>query len=134
MFGRAVFRDAAFHVVMCVFDVFVWLLWECVMGLLGSGGGCEYSYIGTVCLRVSLSKFSGRYGNLFVSMSKLIFWLLSFINSYMSLCIEFGGLISFWCVWVNSVYGCMCWMCLSGGFCKVVICSSSVVVQSGVGV
>lgn len=26
MFGRVVFRDAAFHVVMCVPDVVVWLL------------------------------------------------------------------------------------------------------------
>ena len=29
------------------------------------------------------------------------------MNSYISLWIEFGGLISFWFVCVNSVYGCV---------------------------
>ena len=35
---------------------------------------------------------------------------------------------------MNSVYGCVCSMCLSGGFCNSVIRSNNVVVQSGVGV
>lgn len=77
----------------------------CGIGLLGSCGGCEYSFIGSLCFRVSLSSFSGRYGNLFVSKSKLIFWLLSCINLYMFLFIELGGLIRFWFVCVNNVCG-----------------------------
>ena len=39
-----------------------------------------------------------------------------------------------WFDCVNNVYGCVLRMCLSGGFCNVDICSSSIVVQSGIGV
>lgn len=53
---------------------------------------------------------------------------------YISLLIELGGLIRFWFVCVNNVYGCVFSMCLSGGFCNSVIRSNSIVVQSGVGV
>ena len=42
-FGRAVFKDAAFHVVMCVLCLVVWLFWICVGDLLGTCGGCVYS-------------------------------------------------------------------------------------------
>ena len=54
------------------------------------------------------------------------------MKSYISLWMEFEGLIIFWFVCVNNVYGCMYCMCLSGGFCSIAICSSSVVVQLGV--
>ena len=53
---------------------------------------------------------------------------------YISLLIELVGLIRCWLFCVKSVYGCVRRMCLSGGFCKSVIFSNSVVVQSGVGV
>lgn len=45
-----------------------------------------------------------------------------------------GGFIRFWLFSVNSVYGCLVKMCLSGGFCSKDIFSSSKVVQSGFGV
>ncbi len=44
-----------------------------------------------------------------------------------------GGLIMFWFVCRNCVYGCVDAMCLSGGFCSDVICSNTFVVQSGTG-
>lgn len=53
---------------------------------------------------------------------------------YISFWIELGGLIRFWLVCVNKVYGWVVRMCLSGGFCNIAIRSSSVVVQSGVGI
>ena len=43
------------------------------------------------------------------------------------------GLIRLWLVVVNSVYGCVFRMCLSGGFWRSAIFSRSVVVQSGFG-
>ena len=46
----------------------------------------------------------------------------------------FGGFIKFWLFSVNSVYGCLVEMCLSGGFCSKDIFSSSSVVQSGFGI
>lgn len=33
-------------------------------GILGSGGGWEYSYSGSLCFNASISNFSGRNGNL----------------------------------------------------------------------
>ena len=42
-----------------------------------------------------------------------------------------GGLIRFWLVVMNSVYGCVFRMCHSGGFWRSAIFSRSVVVQSG---
>ena len=44
-----------------------------------------------------------------------------------------SGLIRLWLVVMNFVYGCVFWMCLSGGFWKNAIFSRSVVVQSGFG-
>ena len=44
-----------------------------------------------------------------------------------------GGLIRFWLVFINSVYGCGFSMCLSRGFWRSAIFSRSVVVQSGLG-
>ena len=44
-----------------------------------------------------------------------------------------GGLIRLWLEVMNSVYGCVFWMCLSGGFWRSAIFSRSVVVQSGFG-
>ena len=132
-FGRVVFRDAAFHVVMCVLCLVDWLLWGCVGGSMGICVGWEYSFIGSLCFNVSLSKVSGRKGNLFVSVSRFMFWLFSSMKLYISLWIEFGGFIRFWFVCVNNVYGCVVSMCLSGGFCSSDIRSNSNVVQSGVG-
>ena len=72
-FGRAVFSDAAFQVIICVFRLVVLVVCICGGGLLWSCGGCEYSFIGSLCFSVSLSSFSGKNGNLFVSVSKFIF-------------------------------------------------------------
>ena len=46
----------------------------CVCGgdLLWSCGGCEYSVIGSLCFIASLSSLSGKYGNLFVNVSKVM--------------------------------------------------------------
>ena len=44
-----------------------------------------------------------------------------------------GGLIRSGLVFLNSVYGCVFRMCLSGGFWRSAIFSRSVVVQSGSG-
>lgn len=67
------FRDAAFHVVMCVLCLVGWMFWVCVGGLLGTCGGWEYSFIGSLCFSVSLSSVSGRKGNLVVNVSKFMF-------------------------------------------------------------
>ena len=133
-FGRAVFRDAAFHVVMWVLRFVVWVFEYCVGGLLVICGGCEYSFIGSLYFNISFRSVSGKNGNLFVNMLRFMFWLFCFIKLYISLWIELGGWMRFWFVCVNCVYGCVFRMCLSGGFCNVVICSNNIVVQSGVGV
>ena len=72
-FGRAVFSDAAFQVIICVLWFVVLISCTCGGGLLGTLGGCEYSLIGSLCFSVSLSSISGRNGNLFVNTSKFIF-------------------------------------------------------------
>ena len=72
-FGRAVFSDAAFQVMICVLRFVVLVVCICGGGLLRSCGGCEYSTIGSLCFSVSLSSFCGKNGNLFVSISKFIF-------------------------------------------------------------
>ena len=74
------FSDAAFHVVMCVLCLVVWVFWVCKVGLLSDWEGCEYSFIGSFCFDVSLSSVSGRKGNLFVYMSTFMFGLFSCMN------------------------------------------------------
>ena len=44
-----------------------------------------------------------------------------------------GGLIRFWLLFINSVYGCGVEICLSGGFWRSAIFSRSFVVQFGLG-
>ena len=39
MFGRVVFKDEAFHVMMCVLWLVVCICWFCDNGILGSGVG-----------------------------------------------------------------------------------------------
>lgn len=56
------------------------------------------------------------------------------MKSYSCLCMVLVGLIRFWLVFLNSVYGCVFMMCLSGGFWRSAILLRSVVVQSGSGV
>ena len=67
MFGRAVFRDEAFHVMMYVLWLVVCIFGFCGTDIFGNGGGCEYSVMGSLHFRDSISKFLGRNGNLFVS-------------------------------------------------------------------
>ena len=38
-FGRVVFNDEAFHVIMFVLWFVVWFVWGRVVGMLGNGGG-----------------------------------------------------------------------------------------------
>ena len=54
-FGRAVFSDAAFHMMICVLKFVVWMACLFGGGLLWGCGGCEYSVIGYLCFNVSLS-------------------------------------------------------------------------------
>ena len=95
-------------------------------------GLCEYSFIGSLYFSISLRSVSGKNGNLSVNMLRFMFRWFCFIKLYISLLIELGGWMRFWFVCVNSVYGCVFRMCLSGGFCSVVILFNNVVVQSGV--
>ena len=80
-----------------------------------------------------MSNLSGKNGNLF-----FIIYIFSgsfcLMKLYMSLCMVAGGLMMFWFVCMNCVYGCVVKMCLSGGFCSKAIRSNIVVVQSGSGV
>ena len=76
-FGKVVLRDAAFQVVIWVFWFVVLVSCVCGGGPLCICGGCEYSFIGYVCLSVSLSRFSCKNGNLFVKVSKFMCWLFS---------------------------------------------------------
>ena len=55
-------------------------------------------------------------------------WL--WMKVYNSLCIEFGGSISFWLDSINLVYGCCVWICLSGGLVRLVNLLISVLVHS----
>ena len=67
MLGRAVFNDEAFQVMIYVLWLVVCISWFCGSTVLGIGGGCEYSVMGSLYFRDSISSFSGRNGNLFVS-------------------------------------------------------------------
>ena len=101
--------------------------------MLGSGGGWEYSCSGSLHFNASISNFSGRNGNLFVIACIFGGSLFCWMKLYKSLCIVLGGLMIFWFVWMNGVYGCVVMMCLSSGFCNSVIRSRIFVVQSGTG-
>ena len=89
--------------------------------------------MGSLHLKDSISKFSGRNGNLSVSIWRFGELLFCFIKSYSCLWMVLGGLIRFGLLFINSVYGCGFRMCLSGGFWRRAILSRSVVVQSGLG-
>jgi hypothetical protein len=67
MFGRVVFKDEAFHMMMYVLWLVVCISSFCGNGILGIGGGCKYFVMGSLYLRDSTSKFWGRNENLFVS-------------------------------------------------------------------
>ena len=66
-FGKAVFSEEAFHVIMCVLWFVVWFNWGRIMGMLGGGVGCEYSCRGSLHFMDSESSCIGRKGNLSVS-------------------------------------------------------------------
>ena len=103
------------------------------MGMSGNGGGWEYSCIGSLHFSDSVSKFSGKKGNLSFIIC-IVNGILVLIKLYSSLWMVLGGLMMSWFVWRNCVYGCMVMMCLSGGFWSVAIRSNTIVVQSGSGV
>lgn len=67
------FRDAAFHVVMCVLYSVVWIFCICGRGLVGICGGWEYSLMGSLCFIISVSSVSGKKGNLVFNISRFIF-------------------------------------------------------------
>ena len=56
-FGRAVFSAAAIQVMICVLKFVVLMVCLFGGGLLWGCGGCEYSIIGSLCFKVSLSSF-----------------------------------------------------------------------------
>ena len=62
-FGKAVLSDEAFHVIIFV----SWLVFVIVLGagvgMFGSGGGCEYSFIFSKHRSDSVISFTGRKGN-----------------------------------------------------------------------
>ena len=104
------------------------------MGVVGGGGGCEYSWSGSLHFSASVSNCSGKKGNLSDIVCMVSGVLLCLMKSYSSLWMVVGGLIMFWFVWRNCVYGCMVMMCLSGGFWSEAIRSNTIVVQSGFGI
>ncbi len=83
--GRAVFKDEAFHVMRCVLWLRVCVSWICGGGMLGTGGGWEYSCRGSLHFSVSLNKFSGKNGNFSNIAWRLGGSLFCLIKSYISL-------------------------------------------------
>ena len=65
-FGRVVFSNEAFHVVMCVLWFVVWFGWGRIVGMLGNGGGWEYSCSGSLHFNDYVSSFSCKKRNLSV--------------------------------------------------------------------
>ena len=100
---------------------------------MGGGGGCEYSWSGSLHFSASTSNFSGRKGNFSVIICVFI-GVLFLMKLYSSLCMVLDGLMMLWFVCRNWVYGCIVVICLSGGFGSKVIFSKISVVQSGSGV
>ena len=99
------------------------------MGIFGSGGGCEYSFISSKQRSDSVINFFGRKGNLLWSMVGVggVSWLC--INLYSLVCIEFLGFIISWFSMTNVVYGCCVRMCRSGGLLRLASLMISVLVQ-----
>ena len=85
-FGRAVLSDEAFHVIMCVLRFVVWVAWEGSSGVLGSGGGWEYSCSISLHFNDSSSIFFGRKGNLSNIVCMVSGMLLCLMKSY-SFCV-----------------------------------------------
>ena len=91
-FGNEVLSDEAFHVIMLVSCSVSVLIRIIDVGMAGSGGGCEYSLIGSRHRRASLINWFGRKGNLLWRKAGVgvVFWV--WMNSYNSVCIEFFGI------------------------------------------
>jgi len=104
--GRVVLSDDAFQVVMCVLWLEVWISQVLTEGVSKRVGGWEYSLIGSLHFNVSLSKISGRYGNLLFMVCKFRGSFVVLINLYISLLIDLGGLMICWFVILNWMYGC----------------------------
>ena len=84
-FGRAVFSEEAFHVLIYVLWFVIWVNWAGIGGVLGSGGGWEYSSKGLLYLSVSMSNFWGRNGNSFVISCMFSVPLFCLMKLYISL-------------------------------------------------
>ena len=132
-FGRAVFNAEAFHVIICVLWFVVWIVCGLGVGVLGNGGGWEYSCKGSVHLKDSMSSSFGKKGNLSVNICVVSGALLCWMKAYSSLWMVLGGLMIFWLVCTNWVYGCSVVMCRSGGFGSKARFFRTNVVQSGSG-
>ena len=65
--------EDSFHVLMYVLRFVVWIAWASSEGMLGSGGGWEYSSRGSLYFNVSKSSFSGRNENFFAYLVCLVF-------------------------------------------------------------
>ena len=76
--------------------VVCWTSCEIVAGVMGGGGGWEYSWSGSLHFSVSASSFSGRKGNFYVICCIDIDVLFCVIKLYISLWMVLGGLVMFW--------------------------------------
>ena len=65
----------------------------CCGGMLGSGGGWEYSYRGSIYFNGYVSNFSGKNGNSFVIQCMFSVSLFCLMKLYISLRMVLVGLI-----------------------------------------
>ena len=91
------------------------------------------SFINIVVSSFIWREFSSKNNILACSREWWFLVLYCFIKSDSCLWMVLGGLIRFWLVFLNYVYGCGFRMCLSGGFRRSAILSRSVVIQFGLG-
>ena len=99
------------------------------VGIFGSGGGCEYSFMFSKQRSDSVISFSGRKGNFLCSVIRVggVSWLC--MKLYSSVCIDFLGYIISWLFLKKAVYGCCVRICRSGGLFRLASLMSSVLVQ-----
>jgi hypothetical protein len=92
-FGSDVFSDDAFQIIMLVSCSVIEFICVVGVGAAGSGGGCEYSFIFSKHLSVSVINKFGRKENSFLRVIGVgvVAWL--WMKSYILVCIEFFGSI-----------------------------------------
>ena len=95
--------DEAFQVIIFVMSLVFVMILGVGIGVVGSGGGCMYSFMFSKHRSDSVVSFLGRKGNFVCSMIGVggVSWLC--INLYNSVCIEFLGFIKSWLFLTNIV-------------------------------